>query len=98
MQTVMRPTPPSPKPLESEMNIIELAKQADAYADAMDIGGKNYVGLRDERFAALVRNAALEEAAMLCDVMEDGHFPDGHLCAGVAWECAAAIRKLKEKT
>jgi hypothetical protein len=45
------------------MNIIELAKQADTYADAMDIGGKNYVGLRDEYFAALVRAAALEEAA-----------------------------------
>jgi hypothetical protein len=35
-------------------DIIEIAKQADAYADAMDVGGKNYIGLRDEYFAKLV--------------------------------------------
>ena len=34
--------------------IIEMAKQADAYADAMDIGGQNYIGLRDKYFADLV--------------------------------------------
>lgn len=34
--------------------IQELAEQADAYADAMDIGGKNYIGLRDEYFAELI--------------------------------------------
>lgn len=34
--------------------IKELAEQADAYADAMDIGGKNYIGLRDEYFAELI--------------------------------------------
>lgn len=43
--------------------ITEFALQADAYADAMDIGGKNHIGLRDEYFASLVRTAALEEAA-----------------------------------
>ena len=31
-----------------------LAEQADAYSDAMDIGGKNYIGLRDEYFAELI--------------------------------------------
>ena len=34
--------------------IQELAYQADAYSDAMDIGGKNYIGLRDEYFAELI--------------------------------------------
>ena len=34
--------------------IKQLAEQADAYADAMDIGGKNYIGLRDNYFAELV--------------------------------------------
>ena len=35
-------------------DVIRWAREADAYADAMDIGGKNYIGLRDECFAALV--------------------------------------------
>ena len=31
-----------------------LAEQADAYADAMDYLGKNYIGLRDNYFAELI--------------------------------------------
>ena len=31
-----------------------LAEQADAYADAMDYHGKNYIGLRDNYFAELI--------------------------------------------
>ena len=31
-----------------------LAEQADAYADAMDYTGKNYIGLRDNYFAELI--------------------------------------------
>jgi hypothetical protein len=31
-----------------------LAEQADAYADAMDYHGKNYIGLRDTYFAELI--------------------------------------------
>ena len=76
------------------MNIIELAKQADAYADAMDIGGKNYIGLRDEYFAALVRAQALEEAAGVA--AESVAF-----CGGTVETEAhvrSAIRALKEKT
>jgi len=34
--------------------IKELAEQADAYADAMDYTGKNYIGLRDNYFAELI--------------------------------------------
>ena len=50
--------------------ITKFALQADAYADAMDIGGKNHIGLRDEYFAALVRNAVLEECASERDALE----------------------------
>ena len=34
--------------------IKQLAEQADAYADAMDYTGKNYIGLRDNYFAELI--------------------------------------------
>jgi hypothetical protein len=34
--------------------IKELAEQADAFDDAMDVGGKSYIGLRDEYFAKLI--------------------------------------------
>ena len=34
--------------------IRQLAVQADAYADAMDYTGKNYIGLRDNYFAELI--------------------------------------------
>jgi hypothetical protein len=45
--------------------IKELAEQADAFADAMDIGGKNYIGLRDTYFAELiVRDCALTAGLM----------------------------------
>lgn len=59
--------------------IIEFALQADAYADAMDIGGKNRIGLRDEYFATLVRNAALDETIK---VIEEYRIPVGNSAAG----------------
>lgn len=40
--------------------IKKLAKQAEAYADAMDIGGKNYIDLRDEYFAKLIIKECLD--------------------------------------
>jgi hypothetical protein len=50
--------------------IKKLAEQADAYADAMDYLGKNYIGLRDNYFAELivkkcaniVRNSSLPDS------------------------------------
>jgi len=89
-------------------DIIELAKQAgfkdptpaDGYMgnaydhrDGKDSGGSL------TRFAALVRAAALEEAAGVCD--EQAH--DWHLHAkggpvSAYNACAAAIRQLKDKT
>jgi len=83
--------------------IIEFALRADAYADAMDIGGKNRIGLRDEYFATLVRNAALEEAIK---VIEEYRIPVGNSAAGelaCEWTRAAladvrdAIRAMKEQ-
>lgn len=61
------------------LEITEFALQADAYADAMDIGGKNRIGLRDEYFATLVRNAALDEAIK---VIEEYRIPVGNSAAG----------------
>lgn len=34
--------------------IKKLAEQADTIVDAMDYGGQNYIGLRDEIFAELI--------------------------------------------
>lgn len=45
----------------------------------MDIGGKNRIGLRDEYFATLVRNAALDEAIK---VIEEYRIPVGNSAAG----------------
>lgn len=83
--------------------IIELALRADAYADAMDIGGKYRIGLRDEYFATLVRNAALDEAIK---VIEEYRIPVGNSVAGelaCEWTLNAladirdTIRELKEQ-
>jgi hypothetical protein len=41
--------------------ILKLAEEADAYNDAMDIGGKSTPTLRDEYFAALVAAHEREE-------------------------------------
>ena len=51
-------------------DIIRMARQADSYADAMDIGGENYIGLRDEYFAKLV--AAAEREAMVVEAAKQG--------------------------
>ena len=40
--------------------------------------------------------AALERAAEVCEAIENGEKPDGSIAAGLSWECAAAIRALKE--
>lgn len=52
-------------------DIIRMAQEADGYADAMDIGGKNYIGLRDEYFAALVAAAEREACAKTCEAQEN---------------------------
>lgn len=42
------------------------------------------------------RREALEEAAGVCDRLEGGKHADGTPAAGVAWECASAIRALAD--
>jgi len=89
-------------------DIIELAREAGFkdptpadgymgnaydYRDGKDSGGSL------TRFAALVRTAALEEAAGVCDDKHDEwRFGDGEDAASGPKDCAAAIRQLKDKT
>ena len=52
-----------------------------------------------ENFAALVRAAALEEAAGVCDDKHDEwRFGDGEDSTSGPKDCAVAIRQLKDKT
>ena len=83
------------------MNIIELAKQAgfkerNGIIRTMHSSGA-WVGINEEvkAFAALVRNEALEEAALVCEANAD-RWP-GTSKVYAAMECAAASRKLKER-
>ena len=74
-------------------SIIELAREAgmtitNSFADEMFIAVLT-------RFAALVRNEALEEAALVCETNAD-RWP-GTSKVYAAMECAAAIRALKDK-
>jgi hypothetical protein len=54
-----------------------------------------YTADQMEAYAAAREAAAIERCAALCDRIEAGTLPDGSLAAGVAWECADAIRALK---
>lgn len=67
------------------MNIIEMARQA-----GFDLMAENP---KLVRFAALVRAAALEEAADICERL--GLSQNSEWEAGTL-DCAAAIRQLKE--
>ena len=78
------------------MNIIELAKQAGFTAnDEQEVFLRVY---REEieRFATLIRNEALEEAAGVC--IETGSTKGSCDAAfDIADACAAAIRAMKEQ-
>lgn len=80
------------------MNIIELAKQAGPLITTP-------FGQWCENFAALVRNATLEEAAGVCENTLAQHYMkqvipthDEALLLAACADCAAAIRALKEQT
>lgn len=85
------------------MNIEQLSEQADELADKK-IGqpGEHHPDwhtVRDEIFAALVRNEALEEAAQQCDIPD--HYEDWEVFGGadgraLCNDLAAAIRSMKE--
>ena len=61
---------------ETNERIKLLAEQADAYADAMDYHGKNYIGLRDNYFAELIVKECLKdiETAAYHDSCEDWEY------------------------
>ena len=69
------------------MNIIELAKEAGFVADHVNHDTLLYSGVEQalERFAALVREHTLQEAAQACD----------DISIDIPYNCAAAIRSLK---
>ena len=79
------------------MNIIELAREADLTFMGADAHCREdyFTATREEleRFAALVRAAALEEATVVCETNAD-RWP-GTSKVYAAMECAAAIRALK---
>ena len=66
-----------------------LAEQADAYADAMDYHGKNYIGLRDNYFTELIVKECLDciESTDSYDYESYDEWLRGH---------TAGLRKAKE--
>ena len=72
-------------------DVMRWAQEADAYADAMDIGGKNYIGLRDEHFATLVA-AAEREACCSGEVLNAANINGGDHPHQVIEKYQAAIR------
>ena len=70
------------------MNIIELAREAGI---KQAVENPSLLMVHElTRFAALVRAAALEEAAQKCDDLWQDD--------GTAYDCREAIRAMKEKT
>ena len=85
------------------MNIIELAREADLTFMGADAHCREdyFTATREEleRFANLIRAAALEEAAGVCDDKHDEwRFGDGEDSTSGPKDCAVAIRQLKDKT
>ena len=74
--------------------VIELAKQAGLWVEGFPT---NHI----ERFAALVGNAKLEEAAKVCFAMPapiSCNRVEANLCDVMTAQCANEIRNLKEPT
>lgn len=90
--------------IPTQQEIIELAKQADVAVQVQTgrVGGgwdTSYIITPDiERFATLVRAAALEDAAGVCDAQDMESFGVLPIRAVMITNaCAAAIRQLKGK-
>lgn len=77
------------------MNIEEAAKAAGIFERVTPRGMEQWHAdaLRElERFAKIIRNQALEDAAKVCDGVDNYSNPM------TASDCAAAIRAMKEQT
>lgn len=89
-------------------NVIELAHQAggtcfdkDGSYGNYSAGSALFTPIELERFATLVRNAALEEAAVKCDELmapEEFNRTEKTVWDVATLDCGAAIRNLKEPT
>lgn len=77
------------------MNVIEAAKAAGWPQTAIDMASKEEIE-RMERFAQIIRNQALEDAAKCCDKEKDAwaDYSDGHIAFK---EIAHAIRSMKKE-
>lgn len=75
--------------------IIEAARQAEAYATSQTTDIVDWKAIAQERFYAIARAEALEDAAKVCDrgaeMMLHGYKREG------AARCAESIRALKEQ-
>lgn len=83
------------------MNVIEAAKAAGILPERDETFGKVYEVEEQqlERFAQIIRNQALEDAAKACD---DIRSPWGYSAEKADWirgtdDCAAAIRAMKKE-
>lgn len=70
------------------MNVIEAAKAAGWTQTAIDMASKQEIE-RIERFAQIIRNQALEDAAVCCDELQT-------VPATEARHCAQDIRAMKK--
>lgn len=83
------------------MNVIEAAKAAGWTQTAIDMASKQEIE-RLERFAQVIRNQALEDAAKACEEQIGGlsMFATSRECIannGAARDCASAIRAMKKE-
>jgi len=69
--------------------ILELAEQADAFADAMDIGGKNWIDLRDEYFTELI----VRECIDICKKQEYEYWRSSEEQEFTPIDCADRIKQ-----
>jgi hypothetical protein len=67
--------------------IIDMARQA-----GFTVGYGSPALPKHEAFAKLVAAKEREACAKVCDQLESGKYEDGFPAAGMAWECANAIR------
>ena len=80
----------------TQQDIIEMIGEAGGYGhNTCEQNEKSFYPFM-ERFAKLVEERAAakerEACAKVCDQLESGKYEDGFPAAGMAWECANAIR------